>query len=89
MAHLQNVELLKFLDQADRTAYAANNLLNLIDEIERVYSDDQLQLIKRIIEKNSILENSDKTRRLMEIEIIRECIYNLDSWLMSHNLKFA
>ncbi|MGG5599345.1 hypothetical protein ACPDHJ_06025 [Myroides sp. C8-3] len=88
MAHLENVELVKFLDQAGRTAYAANNLLNFIDEIERVYSDEHLQLIIRIIEKNIILENSDKTPRLMEIEIVRGCIYSLDSWLVDNSIKF-
>jgi hypothetical protein len=88
MAKLENAFMMKYLDQIRRTAYVANNLINLIDKIEKVYSDDQLQLIKSILIDHIMLEGSDRTPFYKEIEIVRGCIYNLDTWLTNNNIKY-
>ncbi|MGS4345781.1 hypothetical protein ACKUSY_09365 [Myroides odoratus] len=88
MATLKNIFMLNYLNQVGRTAYVANNLLNLIDKIEKIYSDDELQSIKSIIRENILLENSNRTPRFIEIQTIKGCIYNLDTWLVENNINF-
>lgn len=87
MAKLENAFMMKYLDQIRRTAYVANNLINLINKIEKVYSDHQLQLIKSIIIDNIILESPSRIPYYKEIEVVRGCIYNLDTWLINNNIK--
>ncbi|WP_121966163.1 hypothetical protein [Myroides sp. N17-2] len=88
MAKLENAFMMKYLNQVERTPYVANNLANLIDKIEKVYSDNQLQLIKSIINNNIVLESSCRTPYYGEIEIVRGCIYNLDTWLVNNDIKY-
>ena len=84
MAKLQTSCCLKLMQQIHTSPYVANNVLNLIDTLEKKQDDYQLELITRILKENILLESSDRTPLFHKIEIVKGCIYNLDTYLVTN-----
>ncbi len=68
----QSMFLYTYLGMLSRSVYTSNDLLNLFYKVEKVYTDDRLKSIKKILKENLILEqpcsrNFDKRK----VEIVR------------------
>lgn len=82
--------LYTYLGRLSRSVYTSNDLLHLLYKVEKVYTDDRLKSIQKILKENLILERPcsrdfDKTK----VEIVRGCIYNLDQWFKENKIKLS
>lgn len=77
----------KFIPKLSKSPYVANELLNLIDQIEKKHTDKYLTWIKFFLNQNLIMETYDRKPIKQVIANVQFCIYCLEVWLFINKVK--
>lgn len=76
----------KFIHRLSSSPYVSNDLLNLIDKIEKEYGDEHLAEIRSIFNRHIILEDYNRRPLKEAVSNVATGIHLFQSWADEKNI---